>query len=180
MTSRVVVVLAALSLLAGACGTRKADRDTAAARRRRPQRPGSDAGGGIAGLGGQRPRGSGRRQHASRIGDGFRRRGIHALRERRDEVCRGGGNRPGGGVGPRIIGEPGEVGCRTGANRLEARRVEDRRPGRPGPRWSAGTGAARWARDTSPVIIGSIGTLSGPAGDTIRRTYEGGRCGRRP
>jgi branched-chain amino acid transport system substrate-binding protein len=25
----------------------------------------------------------------------------------------------------------------------------------------------------SPIIIGSIGTLSGPAGDTIRRTYEG-------
>jgi branched-chain amino acid transport system substrate-binding protein len=43
----------------------------------------------------------------------------------------------------------------------------------PGPSGAPAPAPAGGPRDTSPIIIGSIGTLSGPAGDTIKRTYEG-------
>jgi branched-chain amino acid transport system substrate-binding protein len=47
----------------------------------------------------------------------------------------------------------------------------------PGPGGPASASAAPSApggpQDTSPIVIGSIGTLSGPAGDVIKRTYEG-------
>jgi branched-chain amino acid transport system substrate-binding protein len=46
-------------------------------------------------------------------------------------------------------------------------------PGGPAPDPAAPSAPAGGAQDTSPIVIGSLGTLSGPAGDVIKRTYEG-------
>jgi branched-chain amino acid transport system substrate-binding protein len=169
-TARAFVLVAVLSLVAGACGS---DGGDPAAKDRSGSEPAPAAAATGSGDPAEQPagapvaEGAGAESAAPATASG----GPAATPAPAGAPSAGGTKSPTAGA-PTAPAAPESKSAAGSANTPAAPSKQSSPEGAP-PASGAPSVPAPGAQDTSQIVIGSLGTLSGPAGDVIKRTYEG-------